>query len=231
VREYRQKGYLPEAMLNFFALMAWHPEGEREVYSIGELIEGFRLNEVGRASPTFDLEKLTWLNGVYMRRLLDLDLERVADLCAGILQREGLLPPDLTPPQRAYLKRVVAVVAERLRTGQDIIAYGDYFFRDAVYDSEAAAQHLTPAAAPLLAAYAEALAAVDPFEHGAIEAALRGVCARAGVEARALVHPARVALTGKTFGPGLFELTEVLGRDRSVERLRRAADHAGRSGA
>ncbi|MDR7482860.1 MAG: glutamate--tRNA ligase [Armatimonadota bacterium] len=223
VRDYRAQGYLPEAILNFFALMAWHPEAEREVYTLEELIRLFRIEEIGKASPVFDLEKLTWLNGVYMRRLLEEDPDRVVDLCADILQRKGLLDAAAVSERRDYLRRVVAVVGERLKVGQDIIAYGDFFFRDVVYEPAAMDRYLTAAAAPLLRAYADALEALPAFERGAIEAALRDVCARAGVDARALVHPARVALTGKTAGPGLFELTEVLGRARAVARLRQAA--------
>jgi glutamyl-tRNA synthetase len=225
VREYRAQGYLPEAMLNFFALMAWHPDAEREVYTLGELIQGFRLEDIGRASPIFDIEKLTWLNGVYMRRLIEDDLDRVVDLCAGILYRAGLFAAP-TPEDRRYLARVVRVVGDRLKIGRDIVPYADFFFKEVEYEPKAAAEHLTRAAAPLLAAYADALAVLEPFDHTAIERTLRDVSAKAGVEARALVHPARVALTGKTAGPGLFELTELLGRERAVERLRRAARHA-----
>jgi nondiscriminating glutamyl-tRNA synthetase len=223
VREYRAQGYLPEAILNFFALMAWHPEAEREVYALDELIRLFRIEEIGKASPVFDLEKLTWLNGVYLRRLLVEAPERVVDLCGQILQREGVLDDPTAPEQRDYLRRVIAVVGERLKVGQDIIAYGDFFFREVTYEPAAAARYLTAAAAPLLQAYADALERLPVFERGAIEDALREVCARAGVDARALIHPARVALTGKTAGPGLFELTELLGRQRAVARLRRAA--------
>jgi glutamyl-tRNA synthetase len=131
---------------------------------------------------------------------------------------------------RRYLRRVIDVVGERLKVGRDIVAYGDFFFRDVAFDTDAMARHLTPQAAPLLAAYADALAGLDPFERAGIERALRDACARAGVDARALVHPARVALTGKTAGPGLFELIEVLGRARAVERLRRAAAMAAGEG-
>ncbi len=223
VRDYRDQGYLPEAILNFFALMAWHPESEREVYSVDELIRSFRLEEVGRSSPVFDLDKLTWLNGVYMRRLIEEHLDRVVDVCADILRREGVLSGGMTPEGRRFLARVIEVVGDRLKIGRDIIAYGDFFFRDVIYDPTAVARYLTPVAAPLLVAYADALAGLMSFERGGIEQALREVCTRAGVDARALVHPARVALTGKTAGPGLFELTEILGRERTVERLRRAA--------
>lgn len=226
VREYRDRGFLPEAILNFFALMAWHPESEREVYALDELIGGFRLEAVGRASPIFDLDKLTWLNGVYMRRLIEQDRERVVDLCAQILQREGLLAGPPAGEQRRYLSRVIEVVGDRLKVGRDIVAYGDFFFREVEHDPAASVRYLTPAAAPLLAAYADALAALDPFDAKTIEAALRRVCAEAGVDARALIHPARVALTGKTTGPGLFELTELLGRERVLRRLRRAAEAA-----
>jgi len=226
LREYKAQGYLPEAILNFFALMAWHPEAEREVYEVAELIKAFRLEDVGSASPIFDLEKLTWLNGVYMRRAIDTDLERIIDLCAAILEREGLLTSPLTTDQRRYLGRVIVVVGDRLKIGHDIVAYADFFFRDVMYDPAAAAKHFNGAAAPLLEAYASALAALPLFDHAQIEAALRDACARAGADARALIHPARVALTGKTAGPGLFELTELLGRERAVERLRRAAKYA-----
>lgn len=234
VRDYRAEGYLPEAILNFFALMAWHPEAEREVYNLDELVRAFRLEEVGRASPVFDLDKLMWLNGVYMRRAMAQAPARVVALCAEILGREGLLregtaPPGETVPPggerdpRAYLARILEVVGDRLKIGRDIVTYGDFFFRDVTYDDPAAARLLTPAAGPLLAAYADALAVVEPFERRAVEAALRDVSTRSGVDARALIHPARVALTGKTAGPGLFELIEVLGRERAVERLRRAS--------
>ncbi|MGQ0550231.1 MAG: glutamate--tRNA ligase, partial [Armatimonadota bacterium] len=153
--------------------------------------------------------------------------DRVVRLCAGILQREGLLDGTFTADRQQYLRKVIDVIGERLKIGQDIIAYGDFFFRDVAYDEAAAAKYLTPQAAPLLRAYAEALASVEPFDRAAIERTLRDVCERAGVDARALIHPARVALTGKTAGPGLFELTELLGRERAVERLRGAARRAG----
>jgi glutamyl-tRNA synthetase len=226
VRDYREQGFLPEAILNFFALMAWHPEAEREVYDLEELIATFKIADVGLASPIFDLDKLTWLNGVYMRRLLERDPDRVIDICADVLRRDGLLAGDPTPERRRYLADVVRVVGERLHVGRDIITYGDFFFRDVTYEPAAADRYLTREAAPLLTAYAEALLRLSPFERGAIESTLRRVCTDAGVEARALVHPSRVALTGKTAGPGLFELTEVLGRETAVERHRRAADHA-----
>jgi glutamyl-tRNA synthetase len=131
--------------------------------------------------------------------------------------------------QRRYLSRVIEVVGDRLKVGHDIVPYGDFFFREVEPDPAAAAKFLTPGAAPLLTAYADALAGLRPFDAMAIEAALRRVCAEAGVDARALIHPARVALTGKTAGPGLFELTELLGRERSVHRLRGAADRAARA--
>lgn len=229
LRDYRDQGYLPEAILNFFALMAWHPEAEREVYVLEELIRSFLIEDVGRASPIFNLEKLTWLNGVYMRRLIEGNPDRVVDVCAGILRREGLISGDMTPERRGYLAQVIAVVGDRLKIGRDVIAYGDFFFRDVIYDPTAVARYLTRAAAPLLSAYADTLADLAPFERERIEQVLREVCARAGVDARTLVHPARVALTGKTAGPGLFELTEVLGRERTVERLRRAAGLAART--
>jgi glutamyl/glutaminyl-tRNA synthetase len=143
--------------------MAWHPDAEREIYDVDELIRLFRIEDVRGASPIFDLEKLTWLNGVYMRRLIEHDPDRVVDLCAQILQREGLLESELTPDRRRYLERVIQVVGDRLKVGRDIIAYADFFFRDVIYDEDAVKKYLTPEAATLLTAFADALAAPQSF--------------------------------------------------------------------
>jgi glutamyl-tRNA synthetase len=223
VRDYAGQGYLPEALVNFFALMGWYPEDGRELFTVPELIARFRIEEMGKSGAVFDIQKLNWMNGVYMQRAYQRDPDRVVNLVVSALRKEGLLNGEVTPEQRAYIYRVVAIMGERLRLPQDVITYGDFFFRDVAYDPKAVQKFLdTGEAVRFLRRVGNALAALDVWNLPAIEAAVRGAAADLGVEAKAVIHPLRVALTGKTVGPGLFELIEVLGQVRVLERLRRA---------
>src|SRR5438552_3011455 len=115
VRDYKRAGFLPEALLNFFALMAWYPEESREIFSVRELIERFRLKDLGKASPVFDMAKLTWMNGVYMRELLQRDPGRVVDACLEPLRHAGLLDGQVTAQTHAYIRRVVEVLGDPIR--------------------------------------------------------------------------------------------------------------------
>lgn len=221
VREYRDQGFLPEALLNFFSLMAWYPEENREVYSVGELIARFRIEDLGQASPIFDLVKLTWLNGVYMRDLIKHRPERVVDVCLESLRDARLLDGEVTDAVRAYVAQVVQVLGDRLKVGRDILAYGDFFFTDGVtYDPAAAQQYLRqPKTAELLAKVRARIAVAATLDHVMAEQIVRQLAADLGIHSREIIHPVRVALTGKTAGPGLFELMALLGRDRVLKRL------------
>jgi nondiscriminating glutamyl-tRNA synthetase len=229
LREYREALYLPEALRNFFALMAWYPEDGREIFSTEELVARFDLKEIGRASPVFDRQKLLWMNGEYLRRLLREDPDRLVDLVAEYLHRQGLLDDPTDPDRRAYVRRVVEVLGERIKEGADVLRYGDFFFLDQPnYDPPAVDAHLrTAEAARVLHLAAAALEGVRPFRADRVEAALRAMAEEHGLSMRQVVHPLRVALTGKTVGPGLFELMEVLGPDRVRDRLREARKLAG----
>lgn len=224
VREYAAQGYLPEALVNFFALMGWYPEDGREFFTIPEMIKRFRIEEVGKSGAVFDTQKLAWMNGVYMQEAYRRTPERVVDLVIASLRQAGLLDGELRPEQKAYVARVVSIMGERLRLPSDVLTYGEFFFRDdVVYDPQAVRKHLRgPETADLLRRVRHALAAAPSFDTPAIEAAVRGAAAEMGVESKAVIHPLRVALTGKTVGPGLFELMDVLGKDRVLRRLDRA---------
>ncbi len=231
IRDYRREGYLPEALLNFFALMAWYPEEDREIYSIGELISKFRIEDLGKSSPVFDLAKLTWLNGVYMREVLQRDANRVVQLCLETLKAAHLVGDDVSPDVRAYVAEVVKVLGERLKVGRDILIYGNFFFTEQVdYDPEAAQRYLSsPTVASILADLRHRVAEGSRFDRDAVERLIRGLAADLGIASGEIIHPARVALTGKTVGPGLFELAALLGKDRVIKRLDRAIDWARRS--
>ena len=224
VREYAAEGFLPEALVNFFALMGWYPEDGRELFTVQELVERFRIEEMGKSAAVFDVQKLNWINGVYMHAAYRANPDRVIDLVIGCLREQGLLNGEVTPEERAYVGRVVAVMGERLRLPRDVLTYGDFFFRSQVdFDAQAVAKHLSdPRARDLLRRLRSALAATGTWDVPAIEAAVRGAAEELGVQSKVVIHPLRVALTGKTIGPGLFELIDVLGRDRVLERLDRA---------
>ncbi len=224
VRDYAAEGFLPEALVNFFALMGWYPEDGRELFTVQELVERFRIEEMGKSAAVFDVQKLNWMNGVYMQAAYRANPDRVVDLVIGCLRDRGLLNGEVTPEQRAYVGRVVAVMGERLRLPRDVLTYGDFFFRPQVdFDAQAVAKHLAdPRVRDLLRRLRSALAATETWDVPTIEAAVRGAAEQLGVESKVVIHPLRVALTGKTIGPGLFELIDVLGRDRVLERLDQA---------
>jgi len=150
--------------------------------------------------------------------------DRVIDLVIDTLREKGLLDGEVTPEQRAYVGRVVAIMGERLRVPRDILTYGDFFFQPRVeFDPQAIARYLAvPGTADLLRNVLNALAATRAWDPPGIESAIRTAAARLGVQSKSVIHPLRVALTGKTVGPGLFELIDVLGKDRVLERLERA---------
>lgn len=228
VRDYAAQGFLPEALVNFFALMGWYPEDGRELFTVEELINRFRIEEVGKSPAVFDIQKLNWMNGVYMQAAYRQTPDRVVNLIIACLRDQGLFNGEVTPEQRAYVGRVVAIMGERLRVPSDILTYGDFFFRpQVVFDPQAIAKHLSaPGTAKLLRHLRAAFASAGAWDLSTIEAVVRGAAAQLGVEDKAVIHPLRVALTGKTVGPGLFELITVLGKDRVLDRLDRAAARA-----
>jgi len=221
VRDYRRQGFLPEAMLNFFALMAWYPEEDREVYAVPELVEKFRIEDLGRASPVFDMTKLTWLNGVYVRDLLTRDPGRVVEACLEAMRDTGLVDGPLPPERRDDIRRVVEVLGERIKVGHDIVAYGDFFFTDTVsYEPDAARRYLTGSrTAEILRDLSAQVAETAELDAAQAERLIRALAAERSIHSREIIHPTRVALTGKTAGPGLFELMGLLGRDRVMRRL------------
>ena len=231
VRDYRRQGFLPEALLNFFALMAWYPEEDREVYTVRELIEKFRIEDLGRASPVFDMAKLTWLSGVYMRDLLTRDPGRVVEACLEAMRGAGLVNGPLPPERLEYVRRVVEVLGERIKVGQDIVAYGDFFFTDAVsYEADAARRYFTdPRTAEILRDLSARVAGAGALDSAEAERLVRALAAERSIHSREIIHPTRVALTGKTAGPGLFELMGLLGKDRVVQRLDEAVRYVRRN--
>lgn len=212
---FREQGYLPEALLNFLALMGWASPSGEEVFDLAHFTEHFRLEKISLGAPVFDLEKLDWVNGQHLRKLSP-------DELFDRLEREGMLAEGI---DREGLAAILPVVVERLHKLTDVAEKTRWFFGDPEpYEAEA----LTPpkgelSAVPVtLAAVATQLAEVSPWEHPAIEAALEVVRADLDLKKPQLFMPLRIALTGRKDSPGIFEVMEALGSERSVARIQAA---------
>ena len=217
VTAYREKGYLPEAMVNYLVRLGWG-HGDQEIFSAEEMIRLFSLEHVGRSPSKFNLDKLQNVNAHYIKTA---DPERIAALLLPFLAKRGI---DEKPSPR--LAAIVGTLRERARTLEEMADASEFYFREKPTDPKAAAKFLTPAIAPVLREIAEAFLTLDPFAPAAMEAALHTVVDRHGGSLK--VHqPIRVALTGGTASPGLFEVMEILGRDEVARRLRGAAGRIG----
>jgi len=220
VSEFRAQGYLPEALINFLALLGWSWDGEREMFSRQELTEKFSLERVNATPAVFNREKLEWMNGQYLRAMPL--AERAARVRAYLAER-GRLPAR--PDAAEFLERATAAVGDRLKTLADVEGYAGFAFSEAFdVDPAARAEVLAKAGArERLLALAERVEKAEPFTVEALEEAARALASELGVKAGDLFFPARVALTGRKVAPGLFEVILLLGKERAVRRLREAA--------
>jgi glutamyl-tRNA synthetase len=210
VEAFREQGYIPEAFVNFMALLGWSYDDRTEVMSRDELVERFTLARVGKSPAVFDYEKLSHLNGLYLRGL---SREEYADRLVAYLRERGYEWDE------ELIRRAAPLVQEKIETLGEFPAFAGFFFARVEPEGEVDGQ--------VLPAAAETLADVEPFEAEEIETALRGLAERLGLKPREAFQPIRLALTGSTVSPGLFESLELLGRDESLARL----EGSGRGGA
>ncbi|HKP19556.1 MAG TPA: glutamate--tRNA ligase [Gaiellaceae bacterium] len=209
VDEFRAAGYLPDALMNFLALLGWAPDGETTIMSRDELIERFSLERVGASPATLDYEKLDWMNGVYLRAL---PAEQYAGALVAYLHEQGY---DW-PAER--IGASVPLVQEKIERLDQFPDYAGFLFRPVEPPPE-----LLDGRRDVLGAAEQALAGVEPFTAEHIEAALRALADGLGLKPRDAFQPIRVAVSGSQVSPGLFESIELLGRDEALERIRSAA--------
>jgi len=223
VGEYETQGYLPEAMINFLALLGWSPGGNQELYSRDELIERFTLDGISGGNAVFNVDKLDWFNQQHIVRLSNDDvLHRLQrDLRLAGLWRDTLLNTEF-----GWVSCVLDLLKPRARKLADVIEPLRAFLLDeVVYDEAAVAKHLSgPDVREHLRAWAAVVAELPDLEPAATEAALRSVADARGIKAGVLIHGTRVAVTGQAVSPGLFEVLELVGKARVVARLTTAAN-------
>ena len=206
VDEFRAAGYIAPALMNFLALLGWAPDGETTIMSKEELVERFTLERVGASPATFDYDKLDWMNGVYLR---ELPPDAYANHLVACVREQGL---DWAEER---IRAAAPLVQEKIAKLGEFPEFAGFLFHDVEPDPGL----LDP---EILAAAAEALAAVEPFAAQRIETALKELCDRLGLKPRQAFQPIRVAVTGSKISPGLYESLELLGRDESLARLNRA---------
>ncbi len=218
VTEYARQGYLPEAMFNFLSLLGWSPGNDEELFTREALVSAFALDGISGGNAVFNVEKLDWFNQQHIMRLAP---DELAVRVRPWLVTAGLWHDDYLGDRHAWFFAVLELLRPRAKRLDDFATQGALFFSDAVeYDAAAVDTHLR---APGMDAHLEAidasLAALDTCDPASTEAALRAIAAARGVKAGVLIHAVRVAVTGKTVSPGLFDVLALLGRNRVRARL------------
>jgi glutamyl-tRNA synthetase len=214
---YRDMGYLPEAVVNYLVRLGWS-HGDQEIFSREELIEKFSLESVGKSAGVFNPEKFLWLNSHYLKTRSQAQL---ADEIVPYIQAKGYAVPQ----DKAWLQKMVRTLQDRAKTLVELVDAASYFLSDdIVLDLKAARKFLTPDIAAPLESLIEKLFALEDFSEANIEKAFADVLQQSGLAMGKLAQPVRVALTGSMISPGIHQVIAVLGKDRTVRRLRAALE-------
>jgi glutamyl-tRNA synthetase len=218
VLAYRDKGYLPDALVNYLVRLGWS-YGDREVFSREELIRFFSFENVGKSSAVFNQEKLLWLNGQYMMRTEPSDLTALVN---PFLVKEGLITEG-QEIDRSWLSKAIVTLQERAKTMNELArALSYYLVEELEYGEKARAKFLTGESLPYLRELKEGLALLSVFSAGEIEKVFRAITEKYGIKLGSLAQPVRVAITGGTESPGIFEVLEIVGKEKTLRRLERA---------
>jgi glutamyl-tRNA synthetase len=211
---YIKDGYAPEAVVNYLCLLGWSPKENREKMPLREVIPLFDLPQILRHNARFDLAKLEWLNGEYLR---EMSAERFRQLGAAAFQRAGC---KLEAYPASYVAAALATCQGKIKRFSDLPAYAGFYFNDEVkIDPAAVVKEFTPEAKARLNKLRDALAALEDFTAAGVERTLKAVAAELGIKAGPLIHPTRLACTGGAAGPSLYHLMEILGRETVLKRL------------
>jgi glutamyl-tRNA synthetase len=217
VQEFRELGYLPRALLNYLALLGWSSGTDQDIWDVNDIVPRFDFEHVSRSAAVYDIEKLTWMNGYYISQA------QPEALAAEMLRSARVQGwPDQTG--RDYLIEVVKLLQSRARLIPELIEAAAYFFEEiAHYDEKGVKKYFARQdIKQVLEADLEILANDSAFTLDSLEASLRSKAAQMGLKAGDLIHPLRLALTGRTSSPGIFEVVVLLGRERCLQRIKQA---------
>ena len=215
VTSYIENGYAPEAVRNYLCLLGWSPKDNREKIEIEEVVRLFDLTKVNRRNASFDLDKCSWLNGQY---ILQMSLDRFRELSEPFVQKAGIIVSD-----GAYLLKVLEIVKEKIKLFKDVPDWIGYFFTEEYPFDPKLVEHTlkTPGALDRLSRLRDKYAGVEDWSATGLETVLKQLGAEIGCKIGELVHPARVAVSGRSIGPSLYHMLEVMGRPRVLQRMNR----------
>lgn len=218
VIQYQESGYLPEALVNFLALLGWSPEGEEEILTKEELIRAFSLDRVAKNPAIFDQEKLRWLNGMYIRQL---PAEQLLDVALPYLQRAGLVDKNPSPEQLVWVRLIVAAMQERLAVLSELPAQVESMLaEDVTLENEEAASVLKEETAPLvIKTFLTKIQELQVLEPEAIKPLFKSLQKELNLKGKQVFMPIRVALTGQMHGPELHNIIPIMGKDLMGKRI------------
>lgn len=221
VEEFREQGFLAPAIVNYLTLLGWSPGGEQEIFTPKETMEKFCLDKVSKNAAIYDTKKLTWINGQYINSM---NLDDITREAIPFLLRKGLITEQQAAENYGTIRAVTAVVRDRVKTLVELTESVEYYFRDVTeYDEQGQRKYFSsPAVAKLLGKALERLEQVEFFDVTHTEEAYKQLVEELGIKAGEIIHPTRLALTGRTVSPGLFDVMALLGKDCCLMRLKQA---------
>jgi glutamyl-tRNA synthetase len=219
VEEYRKEGFLPEALANYLILLGWSPGGDREKIPLEEVVRIFDIKDMKDVQARFDLQKLKWLNGEY---IMEKNTEELLPLIKGRLLSAGL---NISAAADEYIAEIIDLYKVRIKTAGEFVELADFFFKDDfAMDAKGKKKYLDkPENRNNVRVFAERLERLEDFSHEKIEEVCREIAEEKNLKSASIIHPVRMAITGKTHGAGLFEIMEVLGKEKVIERMRKAS--------
>ena len=217
IEQYRELGYLPEAMFNFIALLGWSPVGEDEIFPQDELIKIFDTERLSKSPAAFDQKKLEWVNNHYIKAM---DLDKLTELCLPYLIKAGKVEENPTPERKDWVKRVVSLYQPQMSYAAEITEVSSLFFQDHLELDDAAKEVLAgEGVSTVLTAFKAQLEAMEPVDAAGVLAAVKAVQKETGIKGKNLWMPIRVAVSGVTHGPELPETVEILGKEKALAHL------------
>lgn len=221
VTEYRNMGYLPEAVVNYLALLGWTPKGEQEIFTEEELIKQFSMKRVSSNDAVFDINKLNWINFQYMKKL---DADQLYDLIVPFLVKAGYVDATVSEKKKDWLKKVIWFMKDHIYFAGQAADELRFFFEDMpkITDEDVLAIMKEETSGKLLKAFIEDLKALETFDQAEIKKCFNACMKAQGIKGKAAYEPTRIALTGVTQGPGMFEMMELFGREKTMDRLEAA---------
>lgn len=221
VTEYRNMGYLPEAVVNYLALLGWTPKGEQEIFTEEELIKQFSMKRVSSNDAVFDINKLNWINFQYMKKL---DADQLYDLIFPFLVKADYVDVAVSEEKKDWLKKVIWFMKDHIYFAGQAAEELKFFFEDmpALTDEAILSIMKAETSGKLLKAFIEDLKALESFDQAEIKKCFNACMKAQGIKGKAAYEPTRIALTGATQGPGMFEMMELFGREKTMDRLEAA---------